>query len=73
MKRPTLTSLLRDALWNDPRNWLELSRQTGISHTVLMHFAKEFNSIRLETADTLAEFYGIEHVVQPAKNKGKAK
>jgi hypothetical protein len=73
MKRPTLTTLLRDALWNDPRNWLELSRQTGISHTVLMHFAKGFNSIRLETADTLAQFYGIEHVAKPPAKKGKSK
>ncbi|MGL4511529.1 MAG: helix-turn-helix domain-containing protein [Lacipirellulaceae bacterium] len=57
---PTMTEVLRDALLSDPRSFAEVSRQTGITRQSLMPFARGERSLRLDLADKLAAFYGLE-------------
>ena len=59
-KRMTMTSALRSAIAESGLSFLELERQTGIKRQSLMKFAQEETSLRLDKADALAEYFGLE-------------
>lgn len=60
----TLTEALLERLSSDERSYAEVSRQTGLTRQSLMSFAAGNRSLRLDLADKLAKFYGLE-VVRP--------
>lgn len=63
----SLTEALRDALREDPTSYAEVSRQTGLARPSLMHFAKGNRSLRLDLADKLAAYYGVQ-IILPTKD-----
>ncbi len=62
MKKPSLSSLLRQRILSDPRSWNALAIDLGVERCALRDFAQGKKSIILSTADHLAEYYGIGHV-----------
>lgn len=56
----TMTIALRQAIAESELSFLELERQTGIKRQSLMKFAQEETSLRLDKADALAEYFGLE-------------
>ena len=72
-KKPkTLTDTLRQAIADSGLPFIELERQTGVLRQSLMKFARGETTIHLDSADKLAEFFGLE--LGPAakpKRKGK--
>ena len=59
-KRMSITAALRQAIAESELTFLELERQTGIKRQSLMKFAQEETSLRLDKADALAEYFGLE-------------
>ncbi len=58
-KKPTMTELLQKAL-NDAESFKAVERATGVLRQSLMKFARGEQSLRLDKADILAEYFGIE-------------
>ena len=55
-----LTSALRKAVANTEANYHELERQTGVKRQSLMKFVRGEQSLRLDMADRLAKYFGLE-------------
>ena len=58
-KQLTMTELLRDALAK-AESMAEVERQTGVKRQSLMKFARGEQSLRLDMADRLARYFGIQ-------------
>ena len=56
----TMTEALREAIAASELSFKALERETGVLRQSLMKFARDEQSLRLDAADTLAEFFGIE-------------
>lgn len=69
---PNLTQALRDAIADDPRSYVEIARQTGLTRQSLMGFSDGKRSLRLDLADRLMEFYGMS-VSRSAPKRRKTK
>ena len=54
-----MTELLQKAL-NDAPSFKAVERETGVLRQSLMKFARGEQSLRLDKADILAEYFGIE-------------
>ena len=61
-KYDTLTKVLREAIDDCELSFAELGRESGLKRQSLMKFASGEQSLRLDMADTLAEYFGIECV-----------
>lgn len=60
-KRPqTITETLRHAIANSGMSFKALEQATGVTRQSLMKFARCEQSLRLDMADRLAEYFGIE-------------
>ena len=60
-KKPkTLTETLRQAIADSGLPFAELERKTGVIRQSLMKFVPGEQSLRLDMADKLAEFFGLE-------------
>ncbi len=66
-RRITMTAALRQAIAESNANFHELERQTGVKRQSLMKFARGEQSLRLDIADKLATYFGIETVRRKAK------
>ena len=67
-KKPkTLTETLRQSIADSELPFIELERQTGVLRQSLMKFARGEQTLLLDAADKLAEFFALELV----KRKGK--
>jgi len=62
-----MTAALRQALSASEANFHELERRTGVKRQSLMKFARGQQSLRLDMADRLASYFGLE----VTKRKGK--
>ena len=58
----TLTAVLRDAIVESGVSYKALSRDTGVARASIMRFVRGDQSIRLDVADRLAAFFGLELV-----------
>ena len=72
--RLPITDLLKQTIQGSDLPFIELERQTGVLRQSLMKFARGETTIHLDSADKLAEFFGLE--LGPAskpkpKRKGK--
>ena len=72
-KQTTMTDALRDALnraIESGETFRSIERETGIVRQSLMPFARGEQTLRLDKADLLAEYFGLE--LKPAtKQKGR--
>jgi len=59
-KGQTLTEALRQAIAESGLSFKRLERETGLKRQSLMKFARAEQSLRLDLADKLATFFGIE-------------
>ena len=64
-----LTDPLRQAIADSGLPLLRLANETGIARASLIRFTRGDTSIRLDIADRLAVYFGLE--LQPTKPKGK--
>ena len=63
--RPTMTELLRQAL-AESESLRAVERATGVKRQSMMKFLRREQSLRLDKADILAAYFGID-----VKRKGK--
>ena len=63
----TLTDALLEAIAESDLSFKAMERETGITRQSLMGFAKGEGTIRLDAADTLAEYFGIKITRRKAK------
>ncbi len=56
----TMTEAIREAIADSELSFKALERETGVLRQSLMKFAVGEQTIRLDAADKLAEFFGIE-------------
>ncbi len=66
-KSKTLTETLRQVIADSGLAFIEIERQTGVLRQTLMKFARKESSLRLDMADKLAEFFGLELVERKGK------
>ena len=59
-KSRTMTETLRQAIADSGLAFIEIERQSGVLRQTLMKFARNEQSLRLDKADKLAEFFGLE-------------
>jgi len=55
-----MTNVLRQAITESGMSFKSLERETGVLRQSLMKFAREEQSLRLDVADKLASYFGIE-------------
>lgn len=63
----TMTDLLREAIAECDLSFKALERETGVIRQSLMKFATGEQTIRLDAADKLAEYFGLEVVKRKAR------
>jgi hypothetical protein len=63
----TLTEALLDVIADSQLSFKALERETGVTRQSLMRFAYGESSLRLDLADKLVEFFGIEIARQNVK------
>jgi len=56
----TITETLRSAIAGSHLSFKALERETGVKRQSLMKFARGEQSLRLDIADRLADYFGIE-------------
>ena len=67
-KKPrTMTDTLREAIADSGLAFIEIERQSGVLRQTLMKFARNEQSLRLDMADKLAEFFALELVKRKRK------
>ncbi len=62
MKRPkeSITQVLRRAIVKSGMAHIALERETGVQRASIMRFVRGEQSLRLDMADRLADFFGLE-------------
>lgn len=63
----TMTEAIREAIAESELSFKALERETGVLRQSLMKFAAGEQTLRLDAADKLAEFFGIEITRRKAK------
>ncbi|GDY10589.1 hypothetical protein LBMAG52_40770 [Planctomycetia bacterium] len=66
-KSRTMTETLRQAIADSGLAFIEIERQSGVLRQTLMKFARNEQSLRLDMADKLAEFFALELVERKGK------
>lgn len=64
-----MTELLKQALADRNVSLREIGRETGVFHQTMLLFMRGETSLRLDKADALAAYFGIES--RPARRKGR--
>jgi hypothetical protein len=68
-EHPTMTDLLRQSIADSGMSFIGIERETGILRQSLMKFVRGEQSLRLDLADKLATYFGIEF--RPSRRNGK--
>jgi plasmid maintenance system antidote protein VapI len=58
--KPTITVVLRNTVVESGITYKALSRETGVARASIQRFVDGRQSIRLDMADRLAEYFGLE-------------
>jgi len=69
--KPTMTELLRAALAERTESLRAIERATGVANPPLVRFLAGKQTLRLDTAEKLAAYFGIEVRRPKPKRKGK--
>jgi plasmid maintenance system antidote protein VapI len=56
----TLTEVLRRAIVDSRKPYIALERETGVARASIMRFVRGDHSLRLDKADRLAAYFGLE-------------
>ncbi len=65
-----LDELLREMVEHSEYSRYRISMETGVSQAQLSRFVHGQQTISIETAEVLAEFFGMEVVLRPTRSKG---
>lgn len=57
--KPTMTAALRQSISDSKMSYHELEQETGVKRQSLMKFAAGEQSLRLDLADRLADYFGL--------------
>jgi plasmid maintenance system antidote protein VapI len=63
--RPTISDVLRRSITESGLPFIALERETGVARASIMRFVRGSQSLRLDMADRLAGYFGLE--LQEAK------
>ena len=66
-KKLTMTDALRQAIADCELSFQALERESGVSRQSLMKFVRGEQSLRLDMADRLASYFGVEIVLRKGK------
>lgn len=55
-----MTEVLKQAIAESGEPYLSLEQKTGVKRASIMRFMRDEQSLRLDIADTLAAYFGIE-------------
>lgn len=66
-RKPTMTEVLKTAIERSGKTRYQISQDTGILQTSLSRFMRGETSLRLDKADVLAEYLGLE--LKPRRRK----
>lgn len=69
----TITEALQDAINSSELNYRALERETGVIRQSLMKFSRGETSLRLDIADKLAAYFGLELRAGDSKSVAKKK
>ncbi|MFZ1933869.1 MAG: helix-turn-helix transcriptional regulator [Thermoguttaceae bacterium] len=61
-RKPTMTNALKAAITESGLTRYRIAKDTGIDEAALMRFMRGETSLRLDKADVLAEYLGLELV-----------
>ena len=67
---PSMTQLLTEALARREESLRSIAAATGVNHVSILRFLAGKQSLRLDLADKLAEYLGIEVRLRVNKRKG---
>ena len=68
-----ITDVLRQAILDSGLPLLRIANETGVQRASLSRFVRGKNSLRLDVADTLASYFGLELAKTEKTNKKNAK
>ena len=57
--KPTVSETLRRSIEESGLSYVSLERETGVARASIMRFVRGDQSLRLDKADRLAEFFGL--------------
>ncbi len=57
---PTITEVLRRSIAESGQPYIALERETGVARASIMRFVRGSQSLRLDMADRLADYFGLE-------------
>jgi transcriptional regulator with XRE-family HTH domain len=66
-RKLTMTDMLKSAIEQSGLTRYRISKETGIDEAALMRFMRGETSLRLDRADVLAEYLGLELVKRKPK------
>jgi len=66
-KQQTMTETLRQAIVESELSFKALERETGVTRQSIMSFVRGERSLRLDIADKLATYFGLE--LKPPKTR----
>lgn len=66
-RKPTMTDVLKTAIERSGKTRYQIAQDTGILQTSLSRFMRGETSLRLDKADVLAEYLGLE--LKPRRRK----
>lgn len=64
-KKPTITDVLQEAITESGLTLYRIAKDTGVVKTCLIRFMRGETSLRLDKADVLADYLGLELVKKP--------
>jgi hypothetical protein len=67
--KPTMTGALKQAIQESGLTLYRIAKDTGIVGTSLLRFMQGETSLRLDKADVLADYLGLELTKRKAKDK----
>jgi hypothetical protein len=71
MGKRTMTEALRKAVRDSGLSMYAVAKGSGLELQSLLRFMREEQSLRLDKADQLAEFFGLEVVKRKGGRRGK--
>lgn len=71
--RQPMTESLKRAIESSELSFKALERETGVTRQSLMAFMKGERTLRLDMADRIADYFGLQIVTQQSKSKRKRK